>query len=199
MTVDFTSTKTTSRRVVLLTGGARAGKSRRALEICAPYPTKIFCATATAMDDEMAARINAHQAERGAEWTTVEEPLELTDALIARADANAGAINDFATASGWLANLARDAATRSNTSVCLTITDPDVTALDADGQAAFAKGLVALLDKEGVAYDIGAYRDAPAGLRIWAAATVERSDLEALMPWLEWAFRSQKASLKAAA
>ena len=121
------------------------------------------------------------------------------DALIARADANAKAINDFAEASGWLANLAHDSATRSNTSVCLTITDPDVTALDADGQAAFAKGLVALLDKEGVAYDIGAYRDAPAGLRIWAGATVERSDLEALMPWLEWAFRSQKASLKAAA
>ena len=121
------------------------------------------------------------------------------DTLIARADANAKAINDFAEASGWLANLARDPATRSNTSVCLTITDPDVTALDADGQAAFAKGLVALLDKEGVAYDIGAYRDAPAGLRIWAGATVERSDLEALMPWLDWAFRSQKASLKAAA
>ena len=121
------------------------------------------------------------------------------DALIARADANAKAINDFAEASGWLANLAHDSATRSNTSVCLTITDPDVTALDADGQAAFAKGLVALLDKEGVAYDIGAYRDAPPGLRIWCGATVETADLEALMPWLDWAFAAQKAALRAAA
>ena len=120
-------------------------------------------------------------------------------ALIARADANAKVINDFANRSGWLANLAKDPATRSNTSVCLTITDADVTALDADAQAAFAKAMVSALDKEGVAYDIGAYRDAPSGLRIWAGATVETSDLEALMPWLEWAFQNQKAALKAAA
>ena len=120
-------------------------------------------------------------------------------ALIARADANAKVINDFAEKSGWLANLAKDPATRSNTSVCLTITDPEITALDADAQAAFAKALVSALDKEGVAHDIGAYRDAPSGLRIWAGATVEASDLEALMPWLEWAFRTQKAALKAAA
>ncbi len=121
------------------------------------------------------------------------------DALIARADANAKAINDFADRSGWLVNLAADPATRSNTSVCLTISDADVLALDADRQDAFAKGMVSALDKEGVAYDIGAYRDAPPGLRIWAGATVERSDLAALMPWLEWAFRTQKATLKAAA
>ena len=120
-------------------------------------------------------------------------------ALIARADANAKVINDFANRSGWLANLAKDPATRSNTSVCLTITDPEITALDGDAQAAFAKAMVSALDKEGVAYDIGAYRDAPSGLRIWAGATVEASDLEALMPWLEWAFQSQKAALKAAA
>ncbi|MFP1630941.1 phosphoserine transaminase [Zhengella sp. ZM62] len=120
-------------------------------------------------------------------------------ALIARADANAKVINDFAETSGWLANLAKDPATRSNTSVCLTITDPEITALDADAQAAFAKAMVSALDKEGVAYDIGAYRDAPSGLRIWAGATVEASDLEALMPWLEWAFQTQKAALKAAA
>ena len=118
---------------------------------------------------------------------------------VGRADANAKVINDFADKSGWLANLAKVPATRSNTSVCLTITDPDVLALDADGQAAFAKAIVSALDKEGVAHDIGAYRDAPAGLRIWAGATVETSDLEALMPWLEWAFRSQKEQLKAAA
>ena len=120
-------------------------------------------------------------------------------ALIARADANAKVINDFANRSGWLANLAKDPATRSNTSVCLTITDPEITALDGDAQAAFAKAMVSALDKEGVAYDIGAYRDAPSGLRIWAGATVEASDLDALMPWLEWAFQTRKAALKAAA
>ncbi|MCB9488084.1 MAG: bifunctional adenosylcobinamide kinase/adenosylcobinamide-phosphate guanylyltransferase [Deltaproteobacteria bacterium] len=103
MTVDFTSTKTTSRRVVLLTGGARAGKSRRALEICAPYPTKIFCATATAMDDEMAARINAHQAERGAEWTTVEEPLDPAAALSRVGTPEAVVVVDCLTV--WLGNL----------------------------------------------------------------------------------------------
>ena len=121
------------------------------------------------------------------------------DALIARADANARVINDFADRSGWLANLAVDPKIRSNTSVCLSIVDPDVAALDDEAQAAFAKAMVSALDKEGVAYDIGAYRDAPSGLRIWAGATVETSDLEALMPWLDWAFRTQKASLKAAA
>ncbi len=121
------------------------------------------------------------------------------DGLIARADANAKVINDFAAQSGWLANLAKDPATRSNTSVCLSIVDPDVAALDAEAQAAFAKAMVSALDTEGVAYDIGAYRDAPSGLRIWAGATVETSDLEALMPWLDWAFRTQKASLKLAA
>ena len=120
-------------------------------------------------------------------------------ALIARADANAKVINDFTNRSGWLANLAKDPATRSNTSVCLTITDPEITALDGDAQAAFAKAMVSALDKEGVAYDIGAYRDAPSGLRIWAGATVEASDLDALMPWLEWAFQTRKAALKAAA
>jgi phosphoserine aminotransferase len=121
------------------------------------------------------------------------------DGLMARANANAKVINDFAEACGWLANLAVDPATRSNTSVCLTISDRDVLALSADEQAAFAKTIVSVLDKHGVAFDIGAYRDAPAGLRIWAGATVEASDLEALMPWLDWAFHSQKATLKAAA
>ncbi|MDH4991536.1 phosphoserine transaminase [Aquamicrobium lusatiense] len=121
------------------------------------------------------------------------------DALVARADANFAVVDRFVETSDWLANLATDAATRSNTSVCLSIVDPDIAALDADGQAAFAKGLVALLDKQGVAYDIGHYRDAPPGLRIWCGATVETSDLEALMPWLDWAFAQQKATLKAAA
>ena len=121
------------------------------------------------------------------------------DALVARADANAAAVDRFVQNAPWLGHLAVEPATRSNTSVCLSIVDPDVIALDADGQAAFAKGLVAALDKEGVAYDIGHYRDAPPGLRIWCGATVETSDIEALLPWLDWAFGQQKATLKAAA
>ena len=121
------------------------------------------------------------------------------EALVSRADANTAALERFVENSGWLANLAVDPATQSNTSVCLSIVDPDVTALDAEGQAAFAKGIVAALEKEGVAYDIGASRDAPPGLRIWCGATVEASDLEALTPWLDWAFANQKAALKAAA
>ncbi len=121
------------------------------------------------------------------------------DGLIARADANFAVIDRFVSASAWAGHLAVDPATRSNTSVCLSIVDDEFLALDKDAQAAFAKGMVAALDKEGVAYDIGAYRDAPAGLRIWAGATVETSDLEALMPWLDWAFANQKATLKAAA
>ena len=121
------------------------------------------------------------------------------DALIARADANKAVIDRFVAASGWLSNLAVVPETRSNTSVCLTITDPDIASLDKDAQAAFAKGLASMLDKEGVAYDIGAYRDAPPGLRIWCGATVETADLEALMLWLDWAFAAQKAALRAAA
>ena len=121
------------------------------------------------------------------------------EALIARADANAAVIDRFVGESSWLGHLAVEPATRSNTSVCLSFSDPDVSALDADGQAAFAKGLVSVLDKEGVAYDIGAYRDAPPGLRIWCGATVDTADLEALLSWLDWAFAAQKASLKVAA
>jgi phosphoserine aminotransferase len=121
------------------------------------------------------------------------------DALIGRADANFAAIDAFVQQSGWLANLAVVSETRSNTSVCLSIVDPEVASLDKDGQAAFAKAMVSALEKEGIAFDIGAYRDAPPGLRIWAGATVETSDLVALMPWLDWAFANQKAALKAAA
>ena len=121
------------------------------------------------------------------------------DALVARADANFAVLDTFVAKSPWLGHLAADPATRSNTSVCLSIVDPEIAALDADGQAAFAKGLAAALEKEGVAFDIGAYRDAPPGLRIWCGATVETSDLQALMPWLDWAFSAQKAALKAAA
>ncbi|KQV66053.1 phosphoserine transaminase [Rhizobium sp. Root1220] len=119
--------------------------------------------------------------------------------LMARADANAKVIADFVAANDWIANLAVKAETASNTSVCLKITDKGVAALDADGQANFAKGLVSLLDKEGVAYDIGHYRDAPSGLRIWAGATIETADMQKLMPWLTWAFETQKATLSQAA
>jgi len=119
--------------------------------------------------------------------------------LIARADANFAALDAYVEKSGWLANLAVDPATRSNTSVCLTIVDPQIAALDKDAQGAFAKAIASVLDKEGVAFDIGAYRDAPAGLRIWTGATVETADIEALGPWLDWAFATQKAAARAAA
>ncbi|MBO9186814.1 phosphoserine transaminase [Rhizobium sp. L80/93] len=120
-------------------------------------------------------------------------------ALIGRADANAKVIADFVAANDWIANLAVKPETASNTSVCLRIVDTEVSALDEDGQAAFAKGLVALLEKEAVAFDVGHYRDAPSGLRIWAGATIETSDMKALMPWLAWAFQTQKATLSKAA
>ncbi|MDR6433992.1 phosphoserine transaminase [Brucella pseudogrignonensis] len=121
------------------------------------------------------------------------------DGLVGRADANFAVLDAFIERTPWIANLAQKPETRSNTSVCVTIVDPEVTALSADQQAAFAKGMVSALEKEGVAFDIGAYRDAPSGLRIWAGATVEASDLEALTAWLDWAFAAQKAALKAAA
>jgi phosphoserine aminotransferase len=117
------------------------------------------------------------------------------DALIGRANANLAVLEAWAEKTSWVDFLAKDKATRSNSSVCLTIVDEAVVALDADAQAAFAKALVSRLDKEGVAFDIGAYRDAPSGLRIWAGATVEASDLEALTPWLDWAFEQEKAAL----
>jgi phosphoserine aminotransferase len=121
------------------------------------------------------------------------------DALFARADANARVIGDWVERTGWVDFLAVDPATRSNTSVCLTITDPAVTALPEAEQASFAKAVAALLDAEGVAYDIGAYRDAPAGLRIWCGGTVEASDLVRLTHWLDWAFASALAGRQQAA
>lgn len=115
-----------------------------------------------------------------------------------RADANLGALAEWVAKTPWVEFLAADPATRSNTSVCLKVVDPAVTALSDDAQADFAKKLAAILEKEGVALDIGGYRDAPAGLRIWCGATVETSDLEALTPWLDWAFASIAADLQAA-
>ncbi len=121
------------------------------------------------------------------------------DVLVARADANVKVIADWAAKTPAVEFLATVEDTRSNTSVCLRFSDPAVANLDDAGQQAFVKGFVALLESEKVAYDIASYRDAPPGLRIWCGATVETSDVEALIPWLEWAFASQKASLKAAA
>jgi phosphoserine aminotransferase len=113
-------------------------------------------------------------------------------ALIARADRNLSVLANWVQRTGWVDFLARDPATRSNTSVCLKIVDPWFTALAADAQASAAFKVASLLEKEGVALDIGGYRAAPPGLRIWCGATVESSDLEALTPWLDWAFTQVK-------
>jgi phosphoserine aminotransferase len=121
------------------------------------------------------------------------------NALVARADANAAAIAAWVARTPWIEFLASDPAIRSNTSVCLKVVDPAVLKLPADAQAKFVKGMAAALEKEGVAYDIDAYRDAPSGLRIWCGATVERSDVEALTLWLDWAYAEAKAALPKAA
>lgn len=113
--------------------------------------------------------------------------------LVARAERNFAAIDAWVSASPWAAFLADEPATRSTTSVCLKVVDPWFAGLRADEQAAAAKKLSSALDTAGVAYDIGAYRDAPPGLRLWAGATVETADLEALFPWLDWAFGELKA------
>ena len=120
-------------------------------------------------------------------------------ALQARADGNAKVIAEWVARTSWIDFLTRDPALRSNTSVCLKVIDPAVARLSAETQAAFVKGIAAALEREGVAYDIGAYRDAPPGLRIWCGSTVERSDLEALTLWLDWAYAQAKAALAAAA
>ncbi|NQW92692.1 MAG: phosphoserine transaminase, partial [Polaromonas sp.] len=106
-----------------------------------------------------------------------------TTGTIARSEANLKVIEDFVATNDWISFLAKDKATRSNTSVCLTLTATEDQ----------VKKMVKLLDAEGVAYDIGAYKDAPAGLRIWCGATVEAADLEALMPWLTWAYNDVTA------
>ena len=120
-------------------------------------------------------------------------------ALIARADANLDVVARWVARTPWVDFLARDPATRSNTSVCLKVVDPAVTALSPEAQAAFAKTLVGAIEKEGAAYDIGHYRDAPPGLRIWCGSTVEVADVEALLPWLDWAYAQAKDALRKAA
>ena len=120
-------------------------------------------------------------------------------ALRARADGNAKVVADWVGRTKWIDFLAADPAVRSNTSVCLKVVDPAVSRLAADAQAAFVKSIAAALDKEGVAYDIDAYRDAPPGLRIWCGSTVERADVEALTLWLDWAYvQAKEAQTKAA-
>lgn len=118
-------------------------------------------------------------------------------ALFDRVQKNSAAIGEWVAKTDWVDYLCADPATRSTTSVCLVISDPTISALESAAQEAFAKKIVSLLDAQGVAYDIGAYRDAPAGLRIWAGATVETSDLIALMPWLDWAYATACAELTA--
>jgi phosphoserine aminotransferase len=116
----------------------------------------------------------------------------------ARSEANLKALEDWVAVTPWVAFLAEDKASRSNTSVCLKVVDPAITALSEDAQADFAKKLASLLEKEKAAYDIGGYAKAPPGLRIWCGATVDTADVAALTPWLDWAFASLSAELAAA-
>ncbi len=113
--------------------------------------------------------------------------------LVARSRANFATIDAWVDRSTWAGFLAEVPGTRSNTSICLKVTDPAYTALSSDDQAKHAKSIVSAVEKAGAAYDIGAYRDAPPGLRVWGGATVETSDIEALLPWLDWAYAEAKA------
>ncbi|SEH37542.1 phosphoserine transaminase [Magnetospirillum fulvum] len=117
-------------------------------------------------------------------------------ALIARSEANLAVVQAWLDSSDWAANLADDPMVRSCTSICIAIKAPFFTKLSVEDQAAAAKKIVSILDKEGVAYDIGAYRDAPSGLRVWGGATVETADVKALLPWLDWAFAQVKAEFE---
>lgn len=114
-------------------------------------------------------------------------------ALIARSQANLKCIEGWVVQSHWAAFLAEEKCHRSSTSICLTIQDPAFTSLPAEDQNKSVKSIVSSLEKERAAYDIGAYRDAPVGLRIWGGATVETSDIQALLPWLDWAYGEAQA------
>ncbi|GAB4530945.1 MAG: phosphoserine transaminase [Pleurocapsa sp.] len=120
------------------------------------------------------------------------ESLGGLSALIARSQANLQAVAKWVEQTDWIDFLANDPATRSNTSICLKIVASWFTELSLEEQQKFTKDLAALLDKEGVAYDIGSYRDAPPGIRLWGGATVETRDFELLFPWLEWAYSTAK-------
>jgi phosphoserine aminotransferase len=117
--------------------------------------------------------------------------------LIARSDRNAKAVSDWVERTKWVDFLAVEAETRSNTSVCLRVVEPEISSRPHEEQAAFVGKMVKLLEKEGVAFDIGAYRDAPPGLRLWCGATVETGDIEALFPWLDWAFATLRKEFAA--
>jgi len=130
----------------------------------------------------------------GLRWA---ETLGGLEGLVGRSEANFEAMQAWVNATAWVDFLAEEPATRSNTSVCLKLVDPWFLDLPDDQRAAAAKRISALLDAEGVGFDTGAYRDAPPGLRIWAGSTVERSDLEALFPWLDWAYATVKAEMSA--
>ena len=127
----------------------------------------------------------------GLKWA---ESIGGLNGLVARSEANLKVIEDWVAKSSWAGFLAEDKAIRSSTSICLKITDPAYNALSEDDQAKHAKNIVSMLEKEGAAFDIGAYRDAPVGFRIWGGATVETSDLELLMPWLDWAWGQVRAT-----
>ena len=118
-------------------------------------------------------------------------------AMQARADQNLAVLADWVAKTPWVDFLAATPDIRSNTSVCLKVVDAEVAALPAEAQAAFASRLAALVDKEGAAYDISHYRDAPPGLRIWCGCTVDAADVVALTPWLDWAYATAKAELAA--
>jgi phosphoserine aminotransferase len=121
------------------------------------------------------------------------------DALIARTNRNAKVVSDWVERTPWIEFLGGNAETRSNTSICLRLLDAEPPSRSPEAQAAVANRMVALLEKEGVAFDIGAHRDAPVGLRIWCGATVEADEIEALLPWLEWAFNTVRSEMQAAA
>jgi phosphoserine aminotransferase len=118
---------------------------------------------------------------------------------IARADENAGVIAAWVAETPWVDFVAIDPETRSNTSVCLKVVDPEILALPPEERNAVTRRIAARLAEEGVAYDIASYRSAPAGLRVWTGATIEKSDVQALMPWLDWAFACEKDASSAAA
>jgi phosphoserine aminotransferase len=123
------------------------------------------------------------------------ESLGGVEALYKRSDANLAVLAKWVARTPWVEFLAADPKTRSNTSVTFSIVDPRVTKLDEKGQQAFVKTFTGLLEKENAAYDIGGYKAAPPGLRIWCGATVDAADLEALTPWLDWAFATSAAEL----
>ncbi|MCX7900259.1 MAG: phosphoserine aminotransferase, partial [Methylocystis sp.] len=120
------------------------------------------------------------------------------DALFARCDANAAAVDEWVKRTPWIDYLAKVPATRSNTGVCLVFSDACV-AKTADARAELAKKMVAMIEKEDAAYDFGAYRDAPPGFRIWCGATVEAANISLLTEWLDWAYAQASAELARAA